>query len=357
MNTENSAIMNPLEVRDVRKTEKNELVIKEISGQIDTKNINTIVSFGKETVDEISKLSDTILRNTEVDKVNDTGHMLTALGNIMDKFDIKELEPQESKGLISKIFNSAQKQLDKILNKYNSMGSEIDKIYIQLKEYEKEIYDSNTQLEKLFNSNVGYYEALDNYIYAGEEIGKQMLKEKQRLENELDETGNKSLIFEIQNIEQGITILEQRVQDLRMANNVAMQSIPMIKAMQFSNMNLVRKINSAFIITLPVFKQSLAQAVQLRRQKIQADSLSALDARTNEMLIKNAKNTVEQTKEIIKLSSNSSIKMETLEETWNTIVQGVDETRKMQEEASIKREEDRLKLEAIKNEFNQRMLK
>ena len=39
-----------------------------------------------------------------------------------------------------------------------------------------------------------------------------------------------------------------------------MQSIPMIKTMQFSNMNLVRKINSAFIITLPVFKQALAQA-------------------------------------------------------------------------------------------------
>ena len=44
-------------------------------------------------------------------------------------------------------------------------------------------------------------------------------------------------------------MLEQRTQDLRTAENVAMQSIPMIKTMQFSNMNLVRKINSAFIIT------------------------------------------------------------------------------------------------------------
>ena len=64
-------------------------------------------------------------------------------------------------------------------------------------------------------------------------------------------------------------MLEQRTQDLRTAENIAMQSIPMIKTMAFSNMNLVRKINSAFIITLPVFKQALAQAIMLKRQKIQ----------------------------------------------------------------------------------------
>lgn len=67
-----------------------------------------------------------------------------------------------------------------------------------------------------------------------------------------------------------------------------MQSIPMIKTMQFSNMNLVRKINSAFIITLPVFKQALTQAIMLKRQRLQTEAMSALDAKTNEMLIRNA---------------------------------------------------------------------
>ncbi|HAJ40446.1 MAG TPA: hypothetical protein DCM22_07925, partial [Lachnospiraceae bacterium] len=57
-------------------------------------------------------------------------------------------------------------------------------------------------------------------------------------------------------LNQALMMLEQRTQDLRTAENIAMQSIPMIKTMAFSNMNLVRKINSAFIITLPVFKQA-----------------------------------------------------------------------------------------------------
>lgn len=114
---------------------------------------------------------------------------------------------------------------------------------------------------------------------------------------------------------------------------------------------MLAKINSAFIITLPVFKQALAQAIMLKRQKIQADAISALDERTNEMLIKNARNTVEQAKITTRLAAGSSIKADTLEKTWHTIVDGIDETRKIQEEAHKKRIEDQAKLERIKQEF------
>ena len=149
-------------------------------------------------------------------------------------------------------------------------------------------------------------------------------------------------------------MLEQRTQDLRTAENVAMQSIPMIKTMQFSNMNLVRKINSAFIVTLPVFKQAIAQAIMLKRQRIQAEAMSALDAKTNEMLIRNAQNTAEQSKITARLASGSSIKTETLEKTWQTIVSGIEETKQIQENARKQRIEDQKKLEAIKDDFNKR---
>jgi uncharacterized protein YaaN involved in tellurite resistance len=167
-------------------------------------------------------------------------------------------------------------------------------------------------------------------------------------------TGDNSIQFEITSLNQSLMMLEQRTQDLRTAENVAIQSIPMIKAMEFSNMNLVRKINSAFIITLPVFKQALAQAIMLKRQKIQAESMSALDAKTNELLIKNAQNTVEQTKLTTALASGSSIRIETLETTWRTIVDGIDETRRIQEDARAKRVEDKARLENIKREFNEK---
>ena len=150
-------------------------------------------------------------------------------------------------------------------------------------------------------------------------------------------------------------MLEQRVMDLKTAESIALQSIPMIKTMEFSNATLTRKINSAFIVTLPVFKQALAQAMMLKRQKIQADSMSALDKRTNELLIKNAQNTVEQSKQITRMTNTSSVQIETLEKTWNTIVSGIDETKRIQEEAKKKREEDSKRLDVIKQQYAEKM--
>ena len=53
----------------------------------------------------------------------------------------------------------------------------------------------------------------------------------------------------------------------------------MIKNHEFSNMNLVRKINSAFIVALPVFKQALEQAIAINARKVQAEAKPALDQR------------------------------------------------------------------------------
>ena len=69
------------------------------------------------------------------------------------------------------------------------------------------------------------------------------------------------------------------------------------------------------------------------------------------MLIKNAINTVEQSKMTARLASGSSIKIETLETTWRTIVNGIDETRAIQENARKQRTDDAARLETIKQEF------
>ena len=313
-------------------------------------DLETIVTFGSEAADEISKASDIVLNSVNLSQLDESSEMLKTLAKIMDKFDIEEIK--EKPGLLNKWFSNAKKQLEKILSKYHTMGEDIDKIYVQLRQYETEIKQSNRTLAQMFDANVGYYHELVKYILAGEQGCKEIAEYIDAKQKEMDETGDRSIQFEIQTLQQAQTMLEQRTQDLRMAENVAMQSIPMIKTMEFSNMNLVRKINSAFIITLPIFKQTLAQAIMLKRQRIQAESMAALDEKTNEMLIKNARNSAEQAKLTAQLASGSSVKIETLETTWRTIVNGIEETRQIEENARRQRVEDQARLATIKSEFN-----
>lgn len=324
--------------------------VDEIASTIEVFNLETIVSFGAEAAEEISKASDVVLSSMSMSQLDDSSEMLNALAKIMDKFDIDEI--RENPGRFKKMFGNVRKQLEKILDKYHTMGDEVEKIYVQLKQYESEIKQSNRKLNQMFEANVNYYHDLVKYILAGEQGCRELEAYIAQRQSDLEATGDTSIQFELTSLNQALTMLEQRTQDLRTAESVAMQSIPMIKMMEFSNMNLVRKINSAFIITLPVFKQALAQAIMLKRQKVQAEAMSALDEKTNELLMKNARNTVEQSKLTAQLASGSSIKIETLETTWRTIVNGIDETRQIQENARRQRIEDQAKLDNIKQEFN-----
>ena len=323
-----------------------------ITSQIEVYDLESIVSFGSGAAEEISKCSDAILNSMDMSQLDGSSAMLTTLAKIMDKFDIEEIK--DDPGLLGKIFGGMRKKLDKILAKYHTMGEEVDKIYVQLKQYESEIKQSNRKLEEMFQANVTYYHELVKYILAGEQGCRELEAYIAQRRAEMEATGDASIQFDLTTLEQALMMLEQRTQDLRTAESVAMQSIPMIKTMQFSNMNLVRKINSAFIITLPVFKQALTQAIMLKRQRLQAEAMSALDARTNEMLLRNAQNTAEQSKMTARLASGSSIKVETLEKTWRTIVSGIDETRQIQENARKQRVDDQKRLEAIKADFNSR---
>lgn len=327
--------------------------LEKYTAKIEVFDPNSIVKFGSEAAEEVSKSADVVLNGMNMDQINNSGKMLEALDKIMGSFDIDEVK--EDKGLFGKLFGNAKKKLEKLLNKYNTMGDEIDKIYTQLKVYEGEIERSNRNLDQMFNSNLEYYHELVKYIAAGEQGCKELHEYIEQKEQELATGNNVDLQFEISNLRQAENMLEQRVIDLKTAESIALQSIPMIKTMEFSNANLTRKINSAFIVTLPVFKHALAQAMMLKRQKIQADSMSALDKRTNELLIKNAQNTVEQSKQITRMTNTSSVQIETLEKTWNTIVSGIDETKRIQEEAKRKREEDSKRLDVIKQQYAEKM--
>ena len=326
--------------------------VDNLASQIEVYNLDSIVTFGAGAADEIAKCSDVVLNSMSMSQIDDSSAMLNTLARIMDKFDIEEIK--DDPGFFGKLLGNMRKKLDKILQKYHTMGEEVDKVYVQLKQYEGEIKQTNRKLDEMFDANVNYYHELVKYILAGEQGCRELETYIGQRRQEMEQTGDMSIQFDITTLEQAQLMLEQRTQDLRTAENVAMQAIPMIRMMQFSNANLIRKINSAFIITLPVFKQALTQAIMLKRQKIQAESMAALDQKTNELLLRNAQNTAEQSKMTARLVSGSSVKIETLEKSWQTIVNGIDETKAIQDNARKQRQEDQKRLEAIKADFNRR---
>lgn len=346
-------VMNPenenFDIKEYSNNRKAELrnlpEVQNLNSQIVLDDTNTILVFGKEASNGIARVSDALLNNVKLNRNEDNSALLKTLGKIMDEFDIKDFEDEKQKNFLQKLFKKASNSLEDIFKKYDTMGSEVAKIEMQLRKYENDVKDSNKVLDSLLLENMNFYNELQKYIVAGELALEEMERDVLPHFKQIAETSGDQLdILTYQNYQQAYDMIQQRVYDLQVAETISLQTIPMLKAMQYNNYSLVRKINSAFVITLPVFKQGLTQAVLVKKQKLQAESLNALDNKTNEMLQKNAQNIVNTSTMLTRMNSAPSIKVETLQSTYNIIKAGIEETLKIEEESRKKREEDRVKL-------------
>lgn len=326
--------------------------VEALTSEIQVDDMNSILVFGQKATEGISKVSDGLLSTMKAVKSEEAGEMIGQLTKIMDRFDIKELEDIKEPSALQKLFSRAKNSIEAMFQKYENMGKEVDKVYVILKKYEVDIENSNKTLKQMYDANISYYQQLEKYIVAGEmgldELDTTLIPE---FEQKAAQTGDQLDAANVESLKRTRELLAQRVYDLQVAENIALQTIPMIQGIQYSNFNLTRKINSAFIITLPIFKQCLTQAVMLKRQELQAKSLKALDDKTNELLLRNAQNMANQTTSIARMAGTSSVQMETLEKTWQTIVQGIEQTKQIEAENRTQRETNSAKLENMKQEL------
>lgn len=322
--------------------------VEQMTSEIYVDDLNTILQFGQKATEGISKVSDNLLASMKAVKSEEAGEMIVQLTKVMDKFDIKELQDIKEPSALKKLFNRAKNSIEELFNKYETMGTEVDKIYIILKKYEDQINVANQNLALMYESNLEYYQLLEKYIVAGE-MAMEELTGKLIPQYEAEAlSGDPMVTATLQSLQQAQEMLGQRIYDLQIAENIALQTIPMIQGIQYSNFNLSRKINSAFIITLPIFKQCLTQAVMLKRQELQAKSMEALDQKTNELLLRNAENMANQNARIARMATGSSVQIETLEKTWQTIMKGIEQTKAIEEENRNARQNNAVKLENMK---------
>lgn len=335
---------------------QNQLALKQdpevhaLAQKIDVKDQIAMLELGKETASGISTFSDRMLATMKASKLEESSVLLNNLNKIMDKFDPKDFVEEKKGGFLTRLFNKGKEQLERILSKYDSMNKEIDVIFNEIQKYEVEMKRNTVDLEHLYDQNLNYFQTLSKYIAAIEVKADQVRATLPALEQKA-QTGDQLAAMEYESMQRAVDLLEQRRYDLEMAQQVSFQSAPQIRLMQQGNNHLIGKINSAFVTTIPIFKQGLIHAVTLQRQKLIADSMSELDRRTNEMLVRNAENISKNSVNIARTAGSPSIKIETIETTWQTIMSGIQETKQIQAETAKNREEGRKRIEQLQLEY------
>ena len=331
--------------------------VKGLTDKIDVSNLNTILEFGKEASDGLSRTTDNLLANTKKVEADKMTKALIDLTEVMDSCDLKSLSNAMDKDYKPSVLDKVKgyyKTLNKLISKYELDTKEIDKVKVILDGYKNDLRVSNMGLEQHKLELINYFTELEKYIVAGDIALEEIASIRSSVEVATMNSGDK--MVQLQALDLAKSTLEERLVNLKAAEAVALQSVPLIRVMQESNLYLYNKIETQFIITLPIFKSSLLQAIELRRQKAIADSLSKVDEVTNKLLEANASNTIKNSLAIQGMASRPTIKVETLENTYKTIQDGLTEIDKLNKDNEKARLDARVKLDSLKGNFSNKYL-
>lgn len=131
--------------------------------------------------------------------------------------------------------------------------------------------------------------------------------------------------------------LDKRIYDLTLSRQITMQSASQIRLIQHTNRVLVEKIQSSIMTVIPLWKNQVAIALILLRQRRASETQNQISKTTNELLLKNAEMLKGSTIETAKENERGYVDIDTLKKVQENLIATLEETIKIQEEGRTKR--------------------
>jgi len=337
-------------------TEEDKEKAIQLAKQIDPNDQQAIIAFGTEAQKKLHDLSHSMLKHVENKDVGEIGSVLKDLMKKLEEVNPEELAP-EKQGFFARIFGKLSRSVNEILTKYQKTGAQIDRISVKLERSKDALVHDNRLLQELFVKNKDFYDALNVYIAAGEvklaELETEIIPQ---LKQKAEQTQNQMVFQEVNDMIQFSQRLEKRVHDLKLSRQITLQTAPQIRLIQNTNQALVEKIQSSILTAIPLWKNQIAIALTLMRQRKAVEAQKQVTETTNELLLKNAEMLKTNTIETAKENERGLIDVETLKQTQENLVTTIEETLRIQTEGRQKRQEAERELIEMENELKNKLL-
>ena len=323
--------------------------------KIDVKNTTQILQFGASAQNNISKFSDTVLKDVRTKSTGEVGSLLSNLVGEIKEFD-SDIPTEEKKGILG-IFNTAKKQMEKLLAKYNKVENNISTIENQLENHKLQMMKDIAIFDTMYEQNLQYFKELSLYIIAGEkkleELRNVTLPELQKVAEETKEQADAQAVNDMIAT---INRFEKRIYDLKTTRIISIQMAPQIRLIQNNDSELVEKIQSSLINTIPLWKNQIVIALGITNAKNALGAQKQVNEMTNEMLKKNSELLKQGTIDIAEQSEKAVVDVETLQKTNKDIIDTLDKVLEIHENGKAKRQEAEQQLEQIEGELKDKLL-
>jgi uncharacterized protein YaaN involved in tellurite resistance len=333
---------------------KDEEEIGRIKGEINLYDTNSIVSYGASAQRKSSEFMDQILSAIKNNELSETGSILTKLMGDLQGFD----SSTAPKGLLSKLFSSAGSRITKVRASYTEVEKNISEVTEILEKHRRQLMQSNSMLDKLYEKSLESIGDLKLYIAAGEqklaEVHENILP---ALRDKLGEGNDPLLVQQVRDVSDASERFDKKIHDLKLTRTVYIQSLPQIRMQQANNSILIDKIHSSIVNAIPLWKAQMVLSLGLAHTSNALKAQTSVTETTNELLRRNSEMLKENTVEIARENERSIVDIETVRKANEDIINTIKEVVQIQAEGRAKRKSAEEELKKLETELKENILK
>jgi uncharacterized protein YaaN involved in tellurite resistance len=332
-------------------SEEEKKQVEEFVKQIDISNVKLVNSYGSSAQKGISTFSSSITGTVKTKEFGDVGDSLREL-----RVAINSTIAPEKKGLFG-LFQKGKQKATYVIANYESAETNIKKIEKDLQKHQQLLTKDVYVYDQMYDMNLEFYKELTMYIIAGKKALESARNTKLiELRDKAEATQNQLDVQVYRDYDDAYKRFEKRIYDLETTRLVSIQMAPQIRLLQNADQEVVDKLRSDVINTIPLWRNQMVLALGIEHTTRALNAQSAVDEMTNEMFRRNAETLKQGAIDAALASERGIVDIETLKKVNDDIITSINEVVKIHEEGSIRRAEATEELGKIENELKQALL-
>lgn len=293
-------------------------------------------SFGRDaqlhTAEYADKLLDEV-RNSDLEK---SGKLLSDVVVTAKSLNVNALSSKRSRiPVIGKIVDRFRVSQARVMQQFASTREQVDTLLSEVAQTQEGLDQRIASLEDMHGLVQAEYRQLGLYIAAGELCAAEMRTGEAQTPPRDDPAGAVAR----EDLLHRIAAIEKRVGDLRVLQQSALQTLPMIRMIQGNNSMLVEKFHAIRELTIPAWKRQFMLALSLNEQQSAANLSGTIDDATNEFFKRNAE--LLHTNAVATAKSNQRlvIDVDTLEKVQASLIATVEDVVRIHKDGQRERQQ------------------
>ena len=328
-------------------------MVDEFSQKIDVTDSNLVLQYGAAAQKNIAAFSESALNNVKTKDLGEVGEALSSLVVELKHFG----EDEEKKGGIFGFFQKKKNELEALKASYAKAETNVDKIVKVLENHQVTLMKDIAMFDQMYELNTKYYKELTMYILAGKKRLEYLrTHDLAELKKKADASGAQEDAQAYNDFANLCSRFEKKLHDLELTRMISIQMGPQTRLLQNNDTQMLEKIQSSLVNTIPLWKSQMVLALGLEHGRQATAAQTAVTDMTNELLQKNADLLKMGTVETAREAERSVVSIETLQHTNQQLISTLDEVMKIQTEGAQKRKEAEAELGRIEGELKQKLL-